>query len=208
MLDAAMDTEWKTTSISNQFVKIQLAASYMLEGVRIAPRFDVANSTESVKGFELWTSTTSSNDADFSLVYQGTILNNQKVQEFRFAAPVPARYVKYVPKTNYGSTSIISTGYFELMAQEAAGVVQTSSEKTAGTDSSQLLDGSNSTLWTSASGSNANQTVTIRSMRGKRTKSTQLILLRPTTPRRSRILRSGFHRPPRMMLFSPGFFRE
>lgn len=175
MLDLSIGAGWRTNGVGPQSVRIQLAANNTLEGVRIAPRFDTSLN-ESVKNFEIWVSQA---DSNYSLAFSGTVQNNSKVQEFSFPA-TQARFVKYVALNNYGSTATIATTLFELLAAGSGGVVRTSAETIATSDSELLLDGSSATNWESAG---ANQSVSIRLSKGISHKIYAFAIQTPNTNR-------------------------
>lgn len=164
MLDYIWSTPWRTTSLSNQSAVIQLAgnAPVALTGVQVSPRVDTST-TESVKDFEVWISETTTDAAAFTQVLTGTVLNDRTVQRFSFpGGPVSARYVKYVPRTNYGHTTIISTSYFDVITPSAGGVIAASSQASAQYRAELAIDGSTSTEWRTATGAIANQSLTLR----------------------------------------------
>jgi RHS repeat-associated protein len=164
MLDYLWSSPWRTTSLLNQSAVIQLGGdtSVILTGVQVSPRVDTATS-ESVKDFEVWVSNTTTDAAAFTQVLSGTVLNDRTVQRFSFpGGAVTVRYVKYVPRTNYGHTSIISTSYFDVIAPSVGGMIAVSSQASAQYRPELAIDGNTSTEWRTASGAIANQSITMR----------------------------------------------
>jgi RHS repeat-associated protein len=142
---------WQTTSTTNQFAKIQLAGgkSYLIEGVRLATWYDSAHGLPTaVKDFEVWISNTTSDDASFTRVLSATASFVPYAQQFLFpGGPVPAKYVKYVPLTNGGESSI-HTQAFDVIAAGTARVVAASNESLNHPNSAQAaFDGNASTNW-------------------------------------------------------------
>jgi hypothetical protein len=122
---------WFTTSPTNQFAIIQLAGGklYTINGIKLATTWDLGfGSATAVKDFEVWISATTPDDASFTKVLTATAAFSGHLQTFTFpGGPVPARYVKYVPLTNGGSSSI-RTQSFDVIAAGVAQVVSASSQ--------------------------------------------------------------------------------
>ncbi len=168
MLDYVAGNPWATRAPllpGPHFATIRLGGSALhnLTGVKISPRVDTAFS-QSVKDFEVWVSSTTADDTAFTRVLTGTVLNDQTLQTFLFAGgAVSARYVKYVPKTNYGDLNSISTSNFEVLSTAAGGVVSATSFSAYSSRPELALDGSSSTnAWRTRTGFVTNQSITLK----------------------------------------------
>jgi RHS repeat-associated protein len=164
MLDYLAGPAWRTTSRTDQYAVIQLAAHapVSLTGVQVAPRLD-STSSESVQDFEIWLSTTTSEDAAFTRVLDGTVANDRTVQTFLFPnGPAMARYIKYVPRSNYGHATTIATGAFDVIAPVLGGIVSVSSQASAQYRPELALDGNPSSEWRTSSGAVSEQSLLIR----------------------------------------------
>ncbi|MEA2203723.1 MAG: hypothetical protein QOE77_499 [Blastocatellia bacterium] len=142
---------WQTTSTANQFATIQLAGgkSYLIEGVRLATWYDSAHGLPTaVKDFEVWVSNTTPEDAAFTRVLSTSASFVPYAQQFLFpGGPIPAKYVKYVPLTNGGESSI-HTPAFDVIAAGTARVVAASNESPNHPNSAQAaFDGNAATNW-------------------------------------------------------------
>ncbi|MDQ5844407.1 MAG: PKD domain-containing protein, partial [Acidobacteriota bacterium] len=126
---------WNPTVESNPFVVIQLAGGkpHTLDGIKMATQWNAgAGSTTAVRQFEVWVSATTPEEASFTKVLSATAVLTGRLQTFIFpGGPVPARYIKYVPLTN-GGGSTINTESFDVIAQNAAQVVSASSQSQTG----------------------------------------------------------------------------
>lgn len=184
ILDLTYDSPWRSVGNSSASMKIKLGGnvSYNVSGVRIAPRWSGVTSdlNESVKNFEIWLSNATSADSDFALAFSGTVLNNQRVQEFRFT-PTAAKYVKYVALNNYGTTVSISTGFFAVITQETGGIVKSSSNRVATTDAEFLVDSSSLLAWETTAATN--QQATVQLPRGTVHKIYAVSIFAPNTTR-------------------------
>jgi len=163
MLDYIFGLPWATASLTNQFAIIQLAGSapHTLRGVQVSPRLDGA-ATQSVRDFEIWVSSTTSDDAAFTRVLSTTVLNNNTLQTFLFAGgPVQARYVKYMPRSNYGDPNYISTTFFDVLADGVGGVVAASSQYGYQYRPEQALDGNTGTPWLTQQNAVTNQWIKV-----------------------------------------------
>ncbi|HEX9986266.1 MAG TPA: discoidin domain-containing protein [Thermoanaerobaculia bacterium] len=162
MLDYLHSAPWSTTGpLANQYVKIQLGGTtlHTLTGVVLGQRSDTTSTTDSVKDFEVWVSTTTSDDAAFTRVLTAQMTASKAPQSFTFA-PVQAKYVKYVPRTPIGTTTTMSTGYFDvILAQPAAGMYGASSTREARYNAQQALDNNGNTQWISATNAATDQYV-------------------------------------------------
>jgi RHS repeat-associated protein len=142
---------WQTTSTTNQFATIQLAGgkSYLIEGVRLATWYDSGHGLPTaVKDFEVWVSNTTPDDASFTRVLSASASFVPYGQQFLFpGGPVAAKYVKYVPLTNGGESSI-HTQAFDVIAAGTARVVAVSNESPNHPNSAQAaFDGNSATNW-------------------------------------------------------------
>jgi PKD repeat protein len=168
MLDYVAGNPWATRAPllpGPHFVTIQLGgtALHNLVGIKISGRVDQAF-TQSVKDFEVWVSSTTADDTAFTRVLTGTVVNDQSLQTFLFpGGAVPARYVKYVPKNNYGDPNNLSTSNFEVLTTTAGGVVSATTFSAYSNRPEFVLDGSSSTAaWRTRTGSVTNQSITLR----------------------------------------------
>lgn len=150
MLDYAYGNGWTTNSLNNQFAKFQLATPQVITGVVVTQRIETTATNDSVKDFEVWVSSTTSDDAAFTKVLTATMNTSKVYQTFTFPA-IEAKYIKYVPKTAQGTTTSVTTSYFDvILAQPAPGVYGWSSMATARYNPQLALDGdSSNTGWQS-----------------------------------------------------------
>lgn len=122
---------WFTTSPTNQFAIIQLAGGklYTINGIKMATTWDLGfGSTTAVRNFEVWVSATTPDDTSFTKVLSANATFIGGLQTFFFpGGPVQARYVKYVPLTNGGSTSI-RTQCFDVIAEGVGQVLSASGQ--------------------------------------------------------------------------------
>jgi RHS repeat-associated protein len=157
MLDYAYGAPWSTNVVANQFVKIQLAAPQVISGVVLAPRVDTSATADSVKDFEIWVSSTTSDDAAFTKVLTAAMTAAKVYQTFTFD-PVEAKFIKYVPKTPQGTSTTLATSYFDVvLPQPAEGIYGGSTMQSARFNPQQALDGISSTGWLSANNAPADQ---------------------------------------------------
>ena len=168
MLDYVAGNPWATRAPllpGPHFVTIQLGgtALHNLVGIKISGRVDQAF-TQSVRDFEVWVSSTTADDTAFTRVLTGTVVNDQSLQTFLFpGGAVPARYVKYVPKNNYGDPNNLSTSNFEVLTTTAGGVVSATTFSAYSNRPEFVLDGSSSTAaWRTRTGSVTNQSITLK----------------------------------------------
>ncbi|HEX7155000.1 MAG TPA: PKD domain-containing protein [Thermoanaerobaculia bacterium] len=160
MLDYVSSAPWSTSgSLATQFVKIQLGGTtpHVLTGVVLAQRSDTSSTTDSVKDFELWVSSTTSDDAAFTRVLTAQMTTSKAQQFFTFPA-VEAKFLRYVPKTTHGSTTTFSTGFFDvILEQPVAGVYGGSSSREARFGPQQAFDNNTSSTWISATNAATDQ---------------------------------------------------
>ncbi len=122
ILDSNTSTIWATPGVNNQFAKLQFfdQESVFIDRVRLQAANGLA-ATTSVRDFDVQVSSTNTNDASFVTVLSATLLNNGQMQEFVLpGGPARARYLKFLPKNNYGSTSTIQLGTFTPVAVGSA----------------------------------------------------------------------------------------
>ncbi len=141
-------------------------------------------STDAVKHFEVRVSRTTLDESAFATILTDLALNSARVQEFPFPAPVDALYVQLRPLDNYGSPAAVSVTSFEVIADGLSGVpsysaptnvaaaaegarVVSFTSQASGTPASQIIDGSASLRWASATGQRANQSVVVELAREK-----------------------------------------
>lgn len=123
---------WNAQNAPNQFAIVQLGGSEptSITGVKLATGFDSAfGLANAVKNFEIWVSSTTTDDAAFTRVLSASAPFVGNVQTYLFpAGPVPARYVKYVPLSNHNNGATINTPVFDVIIESGARVVGVSSE--------------------------------------------------------------------------------
>ncbi|MEK6280646.1 MAG: PKD domain-containing protein [Acidobacteriota bacterium] len=122
MLDSNTSTVWITPTVSNQFAKFQFFDQEMvfIDRVRLQGPAG-APGAATVRDFEVQVSSTTSNDASFATVLTATHLNNGQLQEFVLpGGPARARFIKFIPKNNYGSGSGIQIATFNPVAVGSA----------------------------------------------------------------------------------------
>ena len=105
LIDRTSLSGWQTANGSNreQWVKFLLegGATHPIHAVTIHP----PRSTNAPRSFEILVSTTTDDDAAFTSVYQGSVLNNNTAQDFVFPE-VAAKYVKLLIHDNHGGAAI------------------------------------------------------------------------------------------------------
>lgn len=106
----------RTGETANAFVKFELAGgkTYLIDRIRIMPR-PVVSVSERVKDFEIAVSTTTTEDAAFTIVLRATASDDGSLQEFALPRPALARYVLYRALNNRGSTCCISTQQLKVL---------------------------------------------------------------------------------------------
>jgi len=119
LLDDNTGTFWQTTGNTNKFAKFQF---YDQQNVFIdRVRLQTFAQPNGLKDFEVQISSTNANDASFTTVLTGTLINNGQLQEFPFVGgPVRARYIKLLLKTNYGAPNDIVLATFNPVAVGSA----------------------------------------------------------------------------------------
>ncbi len=106
---------------TNQWVKLELPHGrlHTVRAVVIDPAAthgqDAAND---LKDFEIRVSTTSSADADFTMVFRGTVEQRDILQRFDLPQPMQAKYLELVGLTNYGGADGIDVAELEIVADE------------------------------------------------------------------------------------------
>ena len=152
---------WVEPLSANPYAVIQLAGGkvYTVKGVKISPTTFIAspNTQTAVRNFEVWVSSTTPDDASFTKVLTATTALSTTFQTFLFpGGPVQARYVKYVPLTNGGATSI-QTLSFDVLAEGLARPVAVSGEINGNFNPAEAaFDSDDSTIWFSPSGATTN----------------------------------------------------
>ena len=179
MLDYSTSTTgWRATSLGNQYAVIELGGgtSWTLDAVTVSGS---GSQGEHVKRFQVWVSNTTDDDAAFSLA-----LDREAalfvLQSFALPAGTLARYVKYVPLTNYGHPTMFMTNNFDVRAREASGVVAASSWNSISTRPEAALDGDTGTLWTTAAGASTNQWLKV-ALSGGESRSIYAVRIRPAS---------------------------
>lgn len=117
-IDGISHTAWRTKAVAGQFLDVRLDADVLVDRVRLLGE----STSQAVKEFDVFVSTTTDEDSNFSLALQGTYVNNGKLQEFVFAGgPRRARFVRLVPKNNHGASDAISVASFEVITVPSEG---------------------------------------------------------------------------------------
>ncbi|MEQ1922235.1 MAG: discoidin domain-containing protein [Pyrinomonadaceae bacterium] len=154
---------WLTTSKVNEFVVIKLGGdgSHSLKGIRLGGNYN-AGINYWVKDFEIWISNTVDDDAAYTKVLDG-VKTTSETQDYIFpGGPVPARYIKYVPKSNRdGSTSYIANMAIEAIALDGAGIHSFSSDY-ENSRVEEAFDNNPQSGWYCAPGALTNQWVKVR----------------------------------------------
>lgn len=154
---------WLTTSKVNEFVVIKLGGdgSHSLKGIRLGGNYN-AGINYWVKDFEIWISNTVDDDAAFTKVLDG-VKTTSETQDYIFpGGPVPARYIKYVPKSNRdGSTAYIANMGIEAIAVDAAGIHSFSSDY-ENSRVEEAFDNNPQSGWYCSPGALTNQWVKVR----------------------------------------------
>lgn len=123
-LDLDTGNQWITAlnQPASQWIKLLLARGELASLHRIALQPAIAGNGNysAPKDFELQVSTTDSADASFTSVLAATLANSTQVQDFQFA-PVQARYVRLLLKTNYGGGGRYGLSSFYLYSADQIG---------------------------------------------------------------------------------------
>ncbi len=184
ILDDNPGTSWRTVPglITDQFAIVQLPgnAPRTIDRVRL---LNPSTGTEGVKNFEVRVSTTTADPGSFTTVLTDRALINDRLQEFRLPAPVPARFVQLLARDNHGSTSAISLRGFEIVDATLPGVPShlqlpanaalaseggsaTATSQNANAPADRVIDGFPNTNWSSLTGQPpANQQLTVQLLR-------------------------------------------
>jgi RHS repeat-associated protein len=169
---------WVTSTTTNEFAIIQLGGNqlYPIDGIKIATDFQSGRGI-AVKDFEVWVSSTTTDASAFTKVLTASVVFNPQVQKFMFpGGPAPARYVKYVPLNNGGTSTRISTAMFDVIAEGTARVIAASSQSNSqASPPEEAFDGVADNQWLSQDGTVTNVWVkvsledeTIHKVRGVR----------------------------------------
>ena len=118
MIDyATNDGGWVTANgqTTGRFAIIRLDGgnTYLIDRIRIQPM--ARSLTQRVKDFAVDVSTTTTDNAAFTTVLTATAANNGNLQEFILPTPVFAKYIRYRPLTNQGSSAGIGTDVLKVM---------------------------------------------------------------------------------------------
>jgi choice-of-anchor C domain-containing protein len=105
-------------------MKILLADGqpYLIGRVQLRP---AEHNAERVQTFAIDVSTTTADDAAFTTVLEATAADTNTLQEFALPTPVLAKYVRYRPLTNRGSTCCISTQQLTVLTGQQGGAAVT-----------------------------------------------------------------------------------
>jgi RHS repeat-associated protein len=161
-VDLINDGAWKTNSKVGEFVVIKLAddKSHLLRGIRMGGNYlDYINYW--VQNFEVWVSDTVDEDTAFTKVLDGVKTTSQ-TEDFVFpGGAVPARYIKYVPKSSRGTATFIGTFAIEALVVEGGGIYSFSSDY-ENSRVERAFDNNPQTAWYCAPGGLTNQWVKVR----------------------------------------------
>lgn len=124
IIDGRLDFGWATApgNVSNEWVKIKLGGNGLqkITKILIDPAATHGDQPSSdLKDFEIWVSTTGTDDASFTKVVSGTCQQKDALQPFPLDTPTEAKYIELKALDNYGSPDWISVA--ELEAVSAAG---------------------------------------------------------------------------------------
>jgi len=157
LIDNLAGTAWTGGASTPDHVVIELAQgqTFTIDRVRVQPR--AADwPDQRVRDFEVWTSNTGFQDADFALALSATAADSGALQEFNFpGGGVEAKYVKFVALNNRGDCCYISTSAFQAVATQdvgPGGITSASSEADAGHAARNVLDSRAASQWTTATG--------------------------------------------------------
>jgi PKD repeat protein len=119
---AAGTLPWATGQVKDQYAIIQLAGDhpYLIDRIKLMPR--IYYDTQRVKDFAVAVST---DGVKFDTVLTATAQNNDKLQEFVLPQPVLAKYIKYMPLSNQGGSSLIATQQLKVYTGQAGGAAVT-----------------------------------------------------------------------------------
>lgn len=182
ILDYAAGNYWLTNGIQNQFLKIKLAGenSHPIRGIKIGRTDAIGN--DSIKDFEIWISNTTADDAAFSRAFEGTVLNNRTLQSFYFSGgAVSAKYVKLIPKNNYGYSLYIATTDFDVISDNAGSVIDSSSQASQSYRPEYAFDSNISTAWRTQANSTMNQSIKL-ALPGNQPTKIYAVTLEPDSP--------------------------
>ena len=122
MFDNNNQTGWYTQSghTVNESVVVRLDDADPAPIDRVA-LMSLTSAAESLKDFDILASNTTDDDAAFTTVVSGTLVNDFRPHEFVFpGGPVRAKYVKLLAKNNYGGPSI-QVSMFEIRTARSEG---------------------------------------------------------------------------------------
>ncbi|HEY7510113.1 MAG TPA: Ig-like domain-containing protein, partial [Vicinamibacteria bacterium] len=164
-VDGSASSRWISAGLSivngqvpDQFIVLELARgkTWTIDRVRLSNN---GAGTQSVRAFRVEVSNTTSDPAAFAPVLAGEAQNNATLQEFVLpAGPVEARYLRFVPLTNWNSATNVALAELQAVPVPLP-APSFSSYADATSRPEMLLDNSASTWWLSASGQTTNQFV-------------------------------------------------
>lgn len=119
--DGLLSQGWESADgqVANQWVKIGFLGGnfYRLSAVIIDPAATFGSpANAALKDFQIRVSSTGTDDASFTTVFQGRCRLEDSLQRFIFATPVRARYVELVAQDNYGNPQRIAVAEWEVVA--------------------------------------------------------------------------------------------
>jgi PKD repeat protein len=162
--DNISSTIWTSASLqsTNQYIKVLLAGAVIHKVYGVV--LDAPAHVNTPKNFEVRVSTTTAEDSAFSIAFTGVMANLTGAQEFRFPAPVDAKYVQFFFKDNYGGVQIWISN-LEVRAIPVAGssllsFTSQSSFSTQFAPTALDFDTTNGP-WMSASGQTQNQALVL-----------------------------------------------
>jgi RHS repeat-associated protein len=155
----------------NQWTKLRLEGEQpqKIYGVRIGAENTTTYGNFGPRDFQIRVSTTTADDAAFTIIHSGTLAATSAMQEIRFAQPVDAKFVQFYWVNGYSPNSWLSLHSLEALALPSDGAVITkvSSQGDANTPPARVLDLDQSQIgWRSESGQNINQNLTVRLYNG------------------------------------------
>jgi PKD repeat protein len=175
-IDDNSNTMWRSAngSNTNQWITVQLGGGliYTIDRVRLMSNYIA----EASQDFEIRVSTTTTEEAAFNPVFNGTAAETTELQEFSFTEPVQAKYVQLVIYNNYGSSCCVRVNTFQVLTPDGANVARRdgvgafildfSSHFTSTYHAENAIDYSISTPWQTASNQNTNQWFKVRMIEG------------------------------------------
>jgi tripartite motif-containing protein 71 len=119
--DGLLSQGWEsgTGKTSNQTVTMGFFGGnfYRISDIIIDPAATFGDpSSEDLKSFSIRVSSSGTNDASFTTIFNGTCRRKDALQHFHLPAPVRAKYVQLVAVDNYGSAKRVAVAEWEVVA--------------------------------------------------------------------------------------------